>query len=141
MPNNPNLNQIILAGLAEQAADPPTGTTGAGQPDGSVKSEVGPVPVDPLLYASLLRGVAKALYTPNRCVVDPLNLGYGKGDAAQVELINPWGPPARKSELNARLVDRPWPADRRHGVVVRVTRSPDSERCEHHELRADERDE
>jgi hypothetical protein len=90
IPNNPDVNQIILAGMAEEAAAPVTGTTGASQPDGSVVKELPPggIPGDPLIYASLLRGQAKALYTPNQCVVDPNNVGQGRGEVGRLELIN-----------------------------------------------------
>ncbi len=88
VPNNPDLNQLILAGLAEQAASPPTPPGTAEPGDGSVHHTVGPVPGDPLAYADLLTGQAKAQYSTPQCIVDPENISFGRGDVAQVELIN-----------------------------------------------------
>src|SRR5204863_8211496 len=55
LPNNPDANQAILAGLA-QAAAPPSSSL--------VTKELGPIKRDPLIYASLLRGQAQALFGP-----------------------------------------------------------------------------
>src|SRR5205823_295049 len=81
-PNDPN--QLILANLAEQAA-PPTTPNGT-EPDGSVVQQIGPVHIEPLLYASLLAGQGKANY--GSCTTSPQNLGFGRGSVAQLELIN-----------------------------------------------------
>ncbi|MBV9041687.1 MAG: hypothetical protein JOZ68_11825, partial [Acidimicrobiia bacterium] len=79
LPNNPNLNQLVLAGLAQASAPPSTPL---------VTKEVGPIPANPLLYASLLRGQAEANFDPSACVTDPTNVSFGLGDAADVQLLN-----------------------------------------------------
>ena len=119
VPNNPDLNQIILAGMAEQAATPKT-PGGNTFPDNSLTREIGPVPGDPLLFASLLKGQAAANWDADHCPGDPAGtfpvdptganasggaantdttkaLGWGMGNAAQVELLNTaMGPLAAK---------------------------------------------
>ena len=112
VPNNPDLNQVILAGMAEQMATPKT-PGGNTFPDNSLTREIGPVPADPLLFASLLKGQAAGNWDAGHCPGDPagtfpvnpapggfatnggqaLNdttkaLGWGEGDAAQAELLN-----------------------------------------------------
>lgn len=112
LPNNPDLNQVILAGMAEQAATPKT-PGGNTFPDNSITKEIGPVPADPLLFASLLHGQGAANWDADNCPGDPNGtfpvnpapggfdnsggaantdsrnaLGWGLGNAAQVELIN-----------------------------------------------------
>src|SRR3954466_8554255 len=79
LPNNPDANQAILAGLAEASAPPPSGL---------VTKEVGPIKGSPLIYASLLRGQAEANFDPNACVTDPTNVSFGLGYAANAELLN-----------------------------------------------------
>jgi len=110
LPNNPDLNQLILGGLAEQIAPcAPAGPLcvdgrmppGSG-PSGSVVKEIGPIPADPLLFASLLRGRAYANFdATDPCAISDANdtgglfdtglgndLAYGQGDTAHVELLN-----------------------------------------------------
>ncbi|HEV3353868.1 MAG TPA: hypothetical protein VG076_13155 [Acidimicrobiales bacterium] len=112
VPNNPDLNQVILAGMAEQMATPKT-PGGNTFPDNSLTREIGPVPGDPLIFASLLKGQAAGNWDAGHCPGDPagtfpvnpapggfdttggqaLNdttkaLGWGQGTAAQAELIN-----------------------------------------------------
>ena len=77
-PNNPNANQLILGALAEASA-PPIGPL--------VTEEVGPVPADPVAYASLLRGQAAAVFDPNVCTIGQ-PLAYGLGYAADAQLLN-----------------------------------------------------
>src|SRR4051812_32459829 len=48
LPKNPDVNQAILVGLAEQAAPPKT-PGGNTFPDNSITKEGGPIPADPLL--------------------------------------------------------------------------------------------
>src|SRR5438477_4450493 len=77
LPNNPDANQLILAGLAEAAAPPSTSL---------VTKEVGPIAGDPLIYASLLRGQAQALSGPTPIsVTNPNNLAFGLGFGADVQ--------------------------------------------------------
>ncbi len=80
LPNNPDANQAIIAGLAEAAAPPPTSL---------VTKEVGPIKGDPLIYASLLRGQAQAKFGPTPVsVTDPSQLAFGLGYGANVELVD-----------------------------------------------------
>ena len=80
-------NQAIIAGLAQQSAAPIDSFGDTPGPDGVVTKEVGPVPGDPLVYASLLRGQAAANWNPNFCVLGA-PLGYGLGYAADAQLID-----------------------------------------------------
>src|SRR5205085_7521382 len=80
-------NQAIIAGLAQQSAFPVNSFGDTPGKDGSVVKEVGPIPGDPLVYASLLRGQAAARWNPNFCVLGA-PLGFGLGFAADAELLN-----------------------------------------------------
>src|SRR4051812_43720617 len=78
LPNNPDVNQAILVGLAEQAATPKT-PGGNTFPDNSITKEGGPIPADPLLFASLLKGRAAGNWDAGSCPVanqDPANPGF-----------------------------------------------------------------
>jgi len=90
LPADPAANQLILAGLAQQAAAP-TDSFGATPDqilaDGRVRKEVGPVKGDPLVYASLLRGEAAARWNPSSCILGA-PLGYGLGYAADAQLLD-----------------------------------------------------
>ena len=80
-PNTPDANQLILSSLAEAAAPPSTEL---------VTKEVGPVAVDPLAYASLLRGQAQAIWNETCVIGQPIS--YGLGYAADAQLLNAGGP-------------------------------------------------
>src|SRR3954470_8471390 len=82
LPNNPDANQLILAGLAEASAPPPSGL---------VTKEVGPIKANPLIYASLLRGQAEANFDPDACFTNPTNISFGLANAANAELLNTGG--------------------------------------------------
>ncbi|HVM39718.1 MAG TPA: hypothetical protein VM618_02930 [Acidimicrobiia bacterium] len=71
-------NQLVLAEKAEAAAPENTDL---------VTQEIGPVPGDPLAYASALRGEAQARWNPATCVLGS-DLSYGLGYAADVELLD-----------------------------------------------------
>ncbi|HET7720758.1 MAG TPA: hypothetical protein VFK43_12375, partial [Acidimicrobiales bacterium] len=77
-PNNPNANQLILAAMAESSA-PPIGPL--------VTEEVGPVPADPVAYASLLRGQAATVWDDRVCTIGQ-PIAYGLGYAADAQLLN-----------------------------------------------------
>lgn len=82
--------QLTLAGLAEAVAPPPSEL---------VVNELGPVPADPLAYASLLRGEAQALYDEQGgCVSLGDDLAYGKGLAADVQLVDQDGAPDEEGQ-------------------------------------------
>lgn len=71
------LNTLLLAGKAEASAPPSTDLV-----DKSIT-----VPVNPVAYASLLRGQAQALWGNDNCLLGgPLSLG--RGFASDVQLLN-----------------------------------------------------
>jgi hypothetical protein len=76
-PQPTTLNQILLSGLATAAAPPPT----------DLITEQIPLNLDPVAFASVLRGQAQATYDPNFCPVGrPLT--YGLGYASNLQLLN-----------------------------------------------------
>jgi hypothetical protein len=103
IPNNPDINQIILGGLAEQAADPPTppsDVTNDPATNGFVTKDLVNInQTNPLLYANALRGQGKANWTNNTNLADPNPCGatqplaFGLGHAADAQLINAGTPP------------------------------------------------
>ncbi|MBV8304508.1 MAG: hypothetical protein JOZ04_09885, partial [Acidimicrobiia bacterium] len=96
IPNNPDVNQAILGGLAEQAADPPTpasDVTNDPMTNGFVTKDLANITqANPLLYANLLRGQGKANWSDNNSNDDPCGatqpLAFGLGHAADAELLN-----------------------------------------------------
>ena len=82
-PQPTTLNQILLTGLAVATAPPPSGL---------VTREI-PLNVDPVAFASTLRGQAQAIYDPAFCPVGrPLT--FGSGYAENLQLLNTSGAPA-----------------------------------------------
>ncbi len=76
-PQPTTLNQALLSGLATAVAPPPTDL---------VTQDIN-LPVNPILFASLLRGQAQATYDPTFCPVGrPLT--YGLGYASNLQLLN-----------------------------------------------------
>jgi hypothetical protein len=76
-PQPTTLNQILLSGLATATAPPPTGP---------ITKEV-PLNLNPVAFASLLRGQAAATYDPTYCPIGrPLT--YGLGYASNLQLLN-----------------------------------------------------
>lgn len=69
-------NQILLSGLAEASAPPPTGL---------VTKEIA-LDLSPVAFASLLRGQAQAIYDPNVCAIGQ-PIGYGLGYASNLQLL------------------------------------------------------
>jgi hypothetical protein len=106
LPNNPDVNQAILVGLAEQAAAPKT-PGGNTFPDNSITKE-GAANVNPLLYADLLKGQAAGNWDPTNCpgaggapgfpidntsgtngLTNTLaDMGFGAGNVADLRLLN-----------------------------------------------------
>ena len=84
VPDPNNQNQLILSGLAQADAPPPTGP---------VVKTVGPVVLDPVVRAALLTGVAQATYDPNFCPIG-VPFSYGRGEAAGAQVLTSPGPPA-----------------------------------------------
>ena len=77
-PQTSTLNQLLLSGLAIATAPPNDPTP--------VTKDI-TLPVNPVLFASALRGQAQALYDPTFCPVGrPLT--YGLGYAADAQLLN-----------------------------------------------------
>lgn len=77
--------QLTLAGLSEAVA-PPTSEL--------VRNEVGPVPADPLAYASTLRGEAQAIYEDGDvCPSLGGDISYGLGYAEDAQLVDQDGDP------------------------------------------------
>ena len=77
--------QLTLAGLSEAVAPPSSEL---------VVNEVGPVPADPVAYATTLRGEAQALYEEgNVCPSLGGDISYGRGLAADLQLIDQDGAP------------------------------------------------
>jgi len=77
-PQSTTLNQLLLSGLAIATAPPNNPTP--------VTKDIA-LPVNPVLFASALRGQAQALYDPAFCPVGrPLT--YGLGYASNVQLLN-----------------------------------------------------
>ena len=76
-PQQTTVNQLLLSGLAVATAPPPSPL---------VTQEI-PLNIDPVAFASVLRGQAQATYDPTFCPVGrPLT--YGLGQASNLELLN-----------------------------------------------------
>ena len=80
---NPNTNQILLSGLAQQAAPPNAAAADVKQ--------IGPVQIGSLAYVNLLRSRARALWDDNTCVIGK-PFSFGEGEAAGLQLIGTPGP-------------------------------------------------
>jgi hypothetical protein len=69
-------NQLLLTGLAEASAPPPSDL---------ITREIA-LDLSPVAFASLLRGQAQAIYDPNICAIGQ-PISYGLGYAANVHLV------------------------------------------------------
>lgn len=76
-PPSVDLNQIKIAGKAEQTAPPNSA---------EVTKQLGPISLEPVLDASLLTGRAAALYDPTQCPIGQ-PISYGLGSAANVNAL------------------------------------------------------
>ncbi|HVE95277.1 MAG TPA: hypothetical protein VNB24_10165 [Acidimicrobiales bacterium] len=82
--------QIVQAGEAQAVAPPNT--------DLVTRQVLGPtIPTNPVLYASLLRGQAQAVFDPNPCLANPIALGLGYIADAQLLNAGTAGPDGRMS--------------------------------------------
>jgi hypothetical protein len=91
-------NQILLSGIAEAAAPPPTDI---------VTRQIGPLALGSLAYANVLRSRAQSIFDPATCVIGrPMT--YGEGEAAGVQLV---GTPAPNGVLTTPLVGAALPVD------------------------------
>jgi hypothetical protein len=80
-----DVNQLLLSGLAEASAPPP---------EGPIVKEI-ELDLAPVLFASLLRGEAQAIFDPATCVIgQPMT--FGRGLAANLHLLG---------EVGSALVD------------------------------------
>jgi len=77
-PQTVDVNQIIASSLAQEFAPP-------NNPPDPVTADVA-VPVNPLLYASLLRGQANAIFDPVYCPIGK-PLTFGLGNATNLQLL------------------------------------------------------
>jgi len=92
-PQTSTLNQILLTGLATAVAPPPSGL---------VTKEI-PLNLNPVAFASLLRGQAQATYDPTFCPIGrPLT--YGLGYASNLQLLNGGGASNAQSGFAAPVV-------------------------------------
>lgn len=73
----PEANQVELAGVAEAAAPPSTGPA---------VEEIA-VPAGPLVYSSTVRGEAQAAFRPDDCVLGA-DLGFGLGYVEDLQLVD-----------------------------------------------------
>ncbi|MGH9181907.1 MAG: hypothetical protein ACRDY5_09350, partial [Acidimicrobiales bacterium] len=81
--NLPNdANQLILSGKARASAPPTTDL---------VRQEIGPIKLEGLAYASLLRGEAQARFREDGNCVAGRDLSFGTGYAAGVQLLGTGG--------------------------------------------------
>lgn len=95
-------NDVILAQKAQATAPPNSGP---------VSNQVGPVKVNPLAYASLLRGQAEARWNEGSCVVgEPIS--FGQGYAADVQLVNTGADAAEGFGAPVLATDAPSPERR-----------------------------
>src|SRR5947209_12580513 len=78
VPDPNNQNQLILSGLAQQDAPPVVG--------GPTVRQIGPVNLDPILKATVLKGTAQAVWDPNFCPVG-VPFSYGRGEAAGAQVL------------------------------------------------------
>ncbi len=97
-------NDIILAGKSQQSAPP------SGKP---VVNELGPVPANPIAYATLLKGTAQARWnTDNTCILgEPISAGIG--EAANAQLVDT-GATRPDGQMGTPLVSGRAPAPERN---------------------------
>lgn len=108
---NTNTNQILLSGLAQQAAPPI-------EPAADVK-QIGPVRIGSLAYVNLLRGRARALFDPNTCPIGK-PFSFGEGEASGLQLI---GAPNAEGVLQNPVVGAGLPVNSDDPRNVSRTRS------------------
>lgn len=107
VPQNPDTNQVILPGIAEAGALP-LFTAGAGAAPAPINEyqtgvktvETLKQSVNPVAYASVLRGQAQAMWNPDSALAMLGNpLGFGLGYADDVQLINRGAAPTPEGDL------------------------------------------
>lgn len=107
---------LTQAALVETSAGPGDADSGLQQ------REVGPVDLDPVAYASLLRGQSRSRWSDNDCILGS-DLSFGLGFAADAQLLDLGTQGAEGPELEGPLVasDHPNP-DRRVAQSLSRTR-------------------
>jgi len=80
IPQGVDVNQLILSGLAQASAPPPSPL---------VTKEI-PLALNPIAFASTLRGQAQATFDPNFCPIGK-PLTYGLGAAENLQILNTGG--------------------------------------------------
>jgi len=83
-----DVNQLLLTGLAEAAAPPPTPL---------ITKDI-TLDLQPVAFASLLRGQAQALFDVNSCVIGQ-PLSFGRGLASNLQLVGPVGSAAAATNV------------------------------------------
>jgi uncharacterized repeat protein (TIGR01451 family) len=106
---------ITQAAIVEAAAGPGSGDTGLRQ------QEVGPVALDPIAYASLLRGQARAQWSDSSCILGS-DLSFGLGFANDTQLIDTGGDPTPDPRLENALIATDHPSPER-GVAQSLSRT------------------
>jgi hypothetical protein len=71
-------NALILTSKSESLAPPSTNLD---------TQDITPLPANPLVYASLLRGQSQALWAEDQCIVGR-DISFGRGHAADVQLLS-----------------------------------------------------
>jgi len=111
--NLPNdANQVILSGKARASAPPSTDL---------VRQEIGPVKLEGIAFAGLLRGEAQARFREDGNCVAGQNLSFGTGYAAAVQLLGNGGA-ASDPFTNAVLSTRGTNPDRQVSQSRSITR-------------------
>jgi hypothetical protein len=106
---------IALAGQANSTAPPSTGFERHELPGIPNNPGDGPLALNPIAWASLLRGEALANFTDDPCGLGPLTpLGYGLGYAADAQLLDASGsttglPPDGRLIAPIVATDNPFP--------------------------------
>jgi hypothetical protein len=105
---NDDLNQVVPGGIAEAGAQPAERSDSdpvAGPTDsGDVQTELVEITQgDPLLYAQLLEGQARARFDETQCLTTG-NLSEGRGQTAKAQLVDTSSDPAT-GDLDAPLVN------------------------------------
>lgn len=99
-----NANQILLAQRALASAPPSTGL---------ITKEVGPIKIDPVAYASLVRGQAQARWNGDSTCVVGEDLSTGLGYAADAQVLNLGGSSPGNDPFPGALVEANAPTPER----------------------------
>ncbi|MFN2606781.1 MAG: hypothetical protein ABR511_02610 [Acidimicrobiales bacterium] len=84
-----DVNQLLLSGLAQAAAPPPTPL---------ITKDIA-LDLQPVAFASLLRGQAQAVFDKNTCAIGQ-PLSFGRGFASNLQLVGPVGSAAAATNVS-----------------------------------------